>query len=1178
MVIDFSALDYSEEPVLLLKNLDGTILCPLTHALDVTAKLMYNEVSELEFQIPAQVNGVATSHYDDIVGMRVVDWMGLGQFILVDPSAETDGVTEYKKCKAYSLEYELNHKQIYVEEGTYDFWNPVAQENTVIGIILSLCPAWSVGSIDSDLWGKYRTFSVENTSVYDFIKNDAQETYQCVFDFDTYHRKINVRAASAVVASDPVYLSLDNLVKELTVDEDTENIFTCLDVKGADDVDIRSVNPMGTNKIYNLDYFMDRNYFAETMKQKWESWKQTYQDHKQLYYNITIEKVLQESRLETEKAALTRLENELSQYETLQSTYIEASAQGVDQSENLSTVKNLIANKTDEISEKETLVEEITDEIDVLLQQQISINQACAFSSFFDEDELQILDLHIVESAISEESFVYQTVSSYTAEDIAQTSQTVSAAFTGGTVTRVTNTSGKGIYAVTGGLLNMTVNGGTVAAKIVRAAIECKTDGSYVLTAYLNQGTYQDVSYPSGCISLTGTGCTVTSDVEVDPDIGGDTYKEGTEVSIASAESNLYLTVNATEYAKRSVEWDLMEYGEEALERLAWPSYTFSIDASNFLALEEFLQFKNNFHLGNRVYLDTGSEVLTPIVIGTEVEMDDPSKLKLIFSDAYSAKDSAFDLVSLLEESISMGKTVASNVRNFNAFVDSGASTSVKDFISSALDYSKNKILSTGKQGIQIDESGITLRKLKDDGSGYEPEQIKMINNSIVFTNDNWESAVMALGKFHDENTGDVWGIVAQAIVGTLLAGSNLVIESSKKDGGVAVFRVDADGARLYNSRFDLVNEYSGGSSGQISLIPNIGFVGGKTTTTTPLFSYDEQGNVDGVVTASGKTLTSAAKVDWDDLPNANWFVDMDGNVYFKGNVYATDGIFNGVVHAIDGEFSGTVNATDLQLDGVSISNVFKAIEDESGNLDYLQIGSITIDGKTGEITFDGMTGDLDDLIQVEYSTSSSGPWQSDWNSSWTNVEVWARYSYDGGATWGPATRFQSVNGQDGEDGSDASVPSYIKRTYISSTRIKSPYIQGNDISVYGSFQALDRSGTVRGYMGTAYGQDANGNSTIGVALASSATAGADYKDDDGNVTSIDYACGGNYVIATSGGSRMQAGDCSVVTTSSGSELNYNDLYRIRVDSNGCRYTTDGGSNWKEIGSGDSTSITARWG
>ena len=1140
MVFDFSTLDYVEAPMLLLKNLDGTVIQPLGYAYEVTAKLLYNEVSELHFKVPAYVDGVETPHYADLTSMRLVDWMGMGQFILVNPKTQSDGISEYKECTAYSLEHELNYKQIYMEEGTYDFWNPVAQENTVLGIIISLLPLWSIGEVDESLWGKYRTFGVDNESVYDFIKNTAQETYQCVFDFDTYNRRINVRSVASDVATDPVFLSLDNLVQELEITEDTDNIFTCLDVNGADGVDIRSVNPLGTNKIYNLDYFMGHNYFTDEMVQKWNSWKTTYEDNQQLYYNTTIEKVLQEARLETEKAALTKLESELSQYTTLQSTYIEAAAQGIDRTTELKEIKQKIADTEDAIEVQNALLETIMNNIDALLNQQKSINQTCSFSAFFTDAEQKLLGLHIKESAISEDSFVYQQVSSYTAEDIAKTSQQVSGTFSGGTVTRVKNTANKEIYSIRGGSVDLTVDDGKIAAKVVRGALECKEDGSYVATAYLNAGTYGELSFPSGCISLTGIGCKLSSDVKANPDISG-SYTEGTEVSVASGASNLYFTINATEYAKRSVEWDLMEFGQEQLREMSYPSYTFSLDSSNFLALDEFLAFKNNFHLGRKVYLEMpDGSVLSPIVIGAEIEMDDPSKLTLVFCDTYSASDEAMKLVNILGESVTVSKTTAANRFNYSAFVDTGASTSVRDFMQSAIDYSKNKILSADGQGITMDNSGITLKKANTSGTGFDPEQIKMINNSIVFTGDNWSTVKMAIGKFHDENAGDVWGVVAPAIVGTLLAGSNLVIESAKKDGGVSVFRVDADGARLYNSRFDLVNEYSAGSSGQISLIPNIGFVGGKTTSFAPLFAFDENGNPTGLLTVGGNTITSAANIKTDDLPNANFYVDMDGNAYFKGTVIATDGKFTGTVIAKDGEFSGAIKASTLE--GELVGKNGGALKGVSLGIGGSNYNNFVVDSN-GNVTMNGNI-----------------------NLSGGNI-TWGKNAPDSGLT---EDEVKALIDQYG-----TSWPDYIYDTYIDSTEVKSPKITGNNIRALRAFEV----GSGDGYMGRAKGRaivdDGWGPSSVttyGVALSSGGSL------DDGT---IEFDTSGNYLIATDSGARMTVNTGSrrndITVTGSSATMSYNDINMIRVDSSGCHYTTDG-TNWKEIGSGSGGNVVAVWG
>ena len=1129
MVVDFSALDFKERPMLVLKNLDGTYIQPLTYAFDVKAKLMYNEVSELTFELPAYVDGEKTPHYDDVVGMRIVDWMGVGQFILVNPSRKNDGVSEIKSCTAYSLEYEMTYKKIFLEEGTYNFWNPIAQGDTILGRILEIMPSWSVGEIDSVLWGKYRTLESDNSTVYDFIKNTLQDTYQCVFDFDTYHRTINVIAVAHIVETKQVYISNENLAKEIDISEDTENIFTCLDVNGADDVDIRSVNPMGTNKIYNLDYFMNLSYFPQDFIDRWNAWKVTYQSYQKPYFNLTVEKVLQESRLEAERAALITLQGELSTLEALQSTYVDASAQGIDMSEDLKAVKVDIASKQTEISAKETLIEGIIDDIDAMFDQQQAINQKCNFKTaakddgtrLFSDEEINLLDRYIKEDSIAEDSFVYKAVSSYTDTDVSQTGVNVSAAFSVGVVSRVDLSSRKVLYQVTNGSISLSMSGKFLEANVIRANIEHAKDGSIVMSVLLNSAIYDGISFPTGCISIIGTTSDIISDVESDPDTGG-SYLEGSSLTVDVTSANVYITQNATEYEKRSVEWDLFAYGQECLDELAWPSYTFQVDSANFLAADEFVLFKNQLTLGDKIYVHLGdNNILSPILIGVELNCDDPDDFTLLFGDKYSAKDSAFQLVDLLEQSISMGQTVASNKTNYNSFIESGASTQIKDYMDSALNAARQSVLAGMNQEIQIDGSGIRLRKMMDNGNGYDPSQIWMTANSIVFSRDNWDSAYMAIGTYNDPNFGTTSGIIAPSIVGTLLAGQNMLIESAKKDGDISVFRVDADGARLYNSRFDLVNEYGTNQSGQISMMPPVGLIGGHVTSTTPIFSYDEDGNVNGIMTVGGNTMIDLTSLSKNDLPNANFWLDMKGNAFFKGTVYGTDGEFTGTVHAQSGDFKGTVNATDLQLDGVSISNIFSAAKDANGDLDYLKIGDITIDGTTGEIT-------------------------------WANMP-------DSGLTESEVNNLI-----------DAAIPDYIGSTSISRTIIKSPMIKGNNMEVYGAYKVVDRSGNLYGYMGAARGQDAHGITTDGVALASGATVDS--------TNEITYATRGNYVIATDGGCRMQAGTNQIVVTSSSATLNYDDDNMIRVDANGCRYSTDGGASWNHIGSSGSVTVTAKWG
>lgn len=134
MVVDFSKINTKENPVIILKNTAGKAIGVLGSAMNVSADIKYNEASVLEFNLPAVINGTETPYYNSVVGMRVVEFQDVGQFILMNPKESGDGIKAYKSCKAYSLEFEFTFKKITLESGTYNLWNPAAPGGTILDI------------------------------------------------------------------------------------------------------------------------------------------------------------------------------------------------------------------------------------------------------------------------------------------------------------------------------------------------------------------------------------------------------------------------------------------------------------------------------------------------------------------------------------------------------------------------------------------------------------------------------------------------------------------------------------------------------------------------------------------------------------------------------------------------------------------------------------------------------------------------------------------------------------------------------------------------------------------------------------------------------------------------------------------------------------------------------------
>lgn len=857
VVVDFSKIDLREAPIMTLKNIAGTELQTLGYAKNVSVEAHFNEVSQITFDLPKFVDGVKTPHYDDVVGMRIIDLAGVGQFKLVNPSETSDGVKTIKSCTAYSLEYEFVEKKIALEEDTYELSDGLAEDGTIIGIILEKMPSWRKGTVSPSLIGKYRTFETSAQSLYDFMKSTLQEKFRCVFDFDTYTRTINIVDVDDFVPTRQVFLSLDNLLKRVDVSENSDNIVTCLGVCGADGVDIYSVNPLGTDKIYNFNYLFQSGQIQEpstplqdsdiSFGAKWRRWEAKVASVQQDFYSLSVEQSVHTANSLAQSAVLLRLDGEMTGLEAIKATYVSAIAQGLEKdsatgsyfTDLLSQIDAQIAEKKNEI-DKAKVRKSLSDQyVSEATESMKGIQGQCKFETFFTdyvcpicggvavstddthavckhcgseflkddiETELLVLNRYFREDTLSDESFVERTVKASNDNDRSGYVGPTTVKIVSSSITKTYNDEIlKETYSISGGsLILSTSTSGTAAtytaAKIRSAAIvhDLSAD-TFVFSAYLGSGYVETDVMSCGNATLSGTWDSITGDLHADPDVQNDDYQIGSTIELSSYDSIWYFTTDTSKYEQLSVSYELYQYGQECLKQMAFPTYTFSIESANFLSLHECEIFKNQIALGKRIYLDLNDgEVLEPICTGASFSYEDLRSLKLEFSDTYSGSDKAMSLAGLLEESVSMGHTVASSKNGWGAYQDSGANTAVRDMMTQALDVAKNKVLSSTMQAISWDESGIRLRKWSDASkTAYEDTQIWLTDQNVVFTDDGWQTAKMAIGKLHTKKYGDVFGVCAPYLVGTILAGEYLTI--TNRNGN---FVIDDSGIRVNGMNF----------------------------------------------------------------------------------------------------------------------------------------------------------------------------------------------------------------------------------------------------------------------------------------------------------------------------------------------------------------------------------------
>ena len=154
------------------------------------------------------------------------------------------------------------------------FYNPAIPELSLLHLVMNYAVGWEIGTVDTVLWRKERSFEISRTDVYSFLTKDIVDTFKCVVTFDTLNKKINFYEEADDGLTDDgkvlsrwntdVYISRENLANEVSIKVSGDSIKTKLKVNGADGVDISEVN-LGKSYIMNLDYYHNEDWMDQDL-------------------------------------------------------------------------------------------------------------------------------------------------------------------------------------------------------------------------------------------------------------------------------------------------------------------------------------------------------------------------------------------------------------------------------------------------------------------------------------------------------------------------------------------------------------------------------------------------------------------------------------------------------------------------------------------------------------------------------------------------------------------------------------------------------------------------------------------------------------------------------------------------------------------------------------------------
>lgn len=266
-----------EQPPLILCNPTGEPISSLSEAYNVELSLRYSSISEISFDylFKGEVYGKDII-YDNLVNKMVINLEGISSFIIEESTKSFVGDGEVKHVIARSIESEMLYKRITAVNGTFKFYDPIYPDDTIIGRVLKIMPEWAIGEIDPELIDIYRTFDIGDATLYNFLTDTAAKAYSCLFTFGRTNKTISAHLIKNIEKPTDLMFTFDNINLESQFSEFDDEMITALDCYGGGELDIRRVNPLGGNIIYDFSHYITgqrNNWMPESLRSNIINWK-----------------------------------------------------------------------------------------------------------------------------------------------------------------------------------------------------------------------------------------------------------------------------------------------------------------------------------------------------------------------------------------------------------------------------------------------------------------------------------------------------------------------------------------------------------------------------------------------------------------------------------------------------------------------------------------------------------------------------------------------------------------------------------------------------------------------------------------------------------------------------------------------------------------------------------------
>lgn len=793
---------------------------------------MYNK-NECSFKVYKEVNGIATPLWDQIKDLKVIYIPEYNEYfqISIDKTQTNEtvktitgsnlGIAELSQTMLYDIEINTEDdiaRDAYKMAYIYD---PTDISSSLLGRVLSKAPHYKIKHVDASLCKLVRSFSINDKSIYDFLTGDLADELNCLVWVDSYDRSISIydlenscpkcghRAENETVCSKcrttmtrgygeyfNVPVSNDNLSDSITVTTKDDEVKNTFRIQGGDDVinaAIRAVNPNGTEYINRFAAF------------------QTEDMSKELIDQINAYQELYESKRKPYKEIMNGL------YDTIdQILYLTSSM--------------MPSPETDDTDANKELAKLTADNLGMIAVQ-----------------NLRVAGMTTVNNAVKSMADIYMSAG-YKVEIASSTysNQVWNGRF------KVTSVDDENDTAINGSDITLLITDDyeTFITQKIQKILDKQdmSDDEYDWTKYgLNRLSSFSDAYQS-CIDMlidSGVGdpnhefytsiylVYYNKKLEVDKEIqvreAQIKEQEDKEAKYEKQRDNIQSELNFEKYLGKdlyseyclyrredtyqndnyisdglsnseilSKAEELLEVAQKEIVKASELQVDLSTDVGNIWTINEFKDVLDQWICGNWIRVICDDDIYKLRLLNYTIKDSDFSKISCDFSSVLKVSDGISDIKSVLDSAKSMAGSYESVKRQAKNAQETGKT--VSEWVEHGMNATAVAIRDSDSQSITYDNHGLLARTYDDITGEYEPEQLKVVNNTLAITDDNWKTVKAAIGKIHYEDPkhpGDMlsaYGVLGETIIGKLLLGEALGIYN---DGGSLKF--DKNGLSISN-------------------------------------------------------------------------------------------------------------------------------------------------------------------------------------------------------------------------------------------------------------------------------------------------------------------------------------------------------------------------------------------